>query len=100
MYILNTTTSSTDTSLHTPKNCSQAQKIHIFLLFSSHSGSIYFSSTNNSESYFPEEINPPSVVSLNYPNSAGKTVLPQSSPPLAEKGRGERCISQFPITLG
>ena len=80
MYILNTTTSGTDTSLHTPKNCSQAQKIHIFLLFSSHSGSIYFSSTN-SESYFPEEFNPPHVVSLNYPNSAVKTVLPQSSPP-------------------
>lgn len=48
------------------------------------SGSFYSSSTSNTESYFPEEINVPSLVSLNsllslYPNLAENTVWSQNS---------------------
>lgn len=77
--------SRTITSLHTPKILPKPKYSHFSFLLISLSGSFYFSSTSNTESYFPEEINLPSLVSLNsllslYPNSAENTVLSQNSP--------------------
>ena len=77
--------SRTITSLHTPKILPKPKYLHFSFLLISLSRSFYFSSTSNTESYFPEEINLPSLVSLNsllslYPNSAENTVLSQNSP--------------------
>lgn len=80
-YLANTVT-----SLHTPKKSPEAQKTRLSSPLISLSASIYFSFTSVLESYFPEAINPPRLVSLGsllslYPSSAEKTVLSQNSPP-------------------